>query len=125
MELDYFCRPQLVTQENGNIVINYNHGVDCIFAPNTGYEEIDNYFILLYPSDDNFYFGTAYKSKFAFINLDKGVNRNLIDIVELYEDLDINSAKDLILLHNYCCRRLREEINKLYPEYSLTKISKK
>lgn len=65
------------------------------------------------------------KSKFIFTNNDKTMSRNLVDIVELYKDLDIGLADDSVLLHNYCCMRLREEINKIHPEYSLTKLIKK
>jgi hypothetical protein len=44
---------------------------------------------------------------------DRGSSKELNDIVELFNSLDFNTIDSHIIFHNYCCRRLREEIELL------------
>lgn len=96
------------------------------FIPRTDNPNINKYFIRV-----NMWENTKheYDMKFVFyrlgnVDLDKRYH-SMDDITELYNALDMDKPENYITFHNYCCKRLREEINRLHPEFSLVKINKK
>ena len=122
MQLDSFCRPPNL-KYNGNSY-NFTYINSCYYIrPNTGNIDIDKYYI---------YANACYISECSkgFIvpiltyslghsDTDLSGSCKLRDIDDFVKNLNLYKLEDNIILHNYCCRRLREEINKYRPELNL------
>lgn len=124
MELDPFCESAI-----SRGVFSCKRLDNTTIRPKTGISKIDNYIRIVIDIryEWNIGKGGYVRSGRAYFHLKTYTTiSHLEDIEDLYDNtLEMNKKEDFITLHNYCCRRLREEIDKIYPEYSLTKLGKK
>lgn len=116
MEIDQFGISHLSRLLMMNIpveALGYITGFTLIYKPSNP-EILSQYYITVIERKD----GTV----FCIFHYDKNKHK-LKDVEKMYEDLDRYSRDSYIALHNYCCRRLREEIQTI-TGLGLCKIGK-
>ena len=112
MELDPFCESAISLKKYTNF-IKY----DTKFRPKTGDREVDNIYILASPGFTwNEDLGRRKRTGYISFSLMFNGSRKLGDIGSYYSNMKTGTLLDYVLLHNYCCKRLREELNKIFPD---------
>lgn len=121
MELDTFC-DSIYTWISDVGSGTYENFIKTMkadeFIPRTDNAEFNKYFILFGVWND---ITRDYDRIFIMCKrFDEGQYEMLYplnDITELYATLNMNKSEDYVFLRNYCCRRLREELNNAFPEH--------
>lgn len=129
MEIDKFAYSKLTTALALNWIIKkLKDMLDFQISP-TG--ELRNYSIDVHKIahrtiiDRTEVYTIVYKVMLFNFNISPMEMTELRDASDLYNTLNFDVKESYIILHNYCCKRLREEISKFHPELSLMRCGKK
>jgi hypothetical protein len=122
MELDDFCTSGITDSYPNCDIYNLLEGSGIYITPKD--TKLKKYYINISNWGIVDFINETSRTKLIARICENGVEINsLVDVLELFNISDFTKQDSYVTLHNYCCRRLREEIE-LQTGITLTRPAK-